>query len=830
MPRYIEKISQTNLPVIPMRGLVVFPALPINFELSRDFSLAALEYATRNGMHILLLTQKDIGIENPTEDDLYSVGTIAKIKQTLKTPEGLTRVIAEGVCRAEVMSVWKNDAFFTADVMSKVVSPVSGYYDVKMDALREAAFSAFNDLLDYLPSVSDEMVLTLQSIENPGLYADFIASNALIKYRDKQEILECFDPAKRLEKLTSLLTAQLKMLRIEEQISRKVKDALDDNQRDYYLREQLRVIQGELGIDTGDDPENYIEQIEKAKLPKEVEEKLKKEAARMARTPIGSPDATVIRNYLDTCLEIPWNKKTEDRLDVKAAKKILDADHDGLDKVKSRILEYLAVKQLSPELKNQIICLVGPPGVGKTSLAASVARAMKRKYVRVSLGGVRDEADIRGHRKTYVGAMPGRIIEGLTRAGSMNPVMLLDEVDKMCSDLHGDPASALLEVLDPEQNRYFRDHFIELPVDLSDCLFITTANTLETVPRPLIDRMEVIELNTYTPSEKLKIAKNHLVPKQLSRHGLTKKQVKIPDAVIAEMIKTYTRESGVRSLEREIAALCRKAARELVETGCEKVTVTTANIESYLGPKKYIDDAPDEKDECGIVNGLAYTEVGGDVLKIETAVMDGSGKLELTGSLGDVMKESAELAVSYIRVHSAELGVTVPDFYKSKDLHIHVPEGAVPKDGPSAGVTMLTSIASALTGRKVRHDIAMTGELTLTGKVLPIGGLREKSSAAHSMGIKQVLIPKENVRDLAEIPDEIKDGMVFTPCERAEDVLNIALLPTSAAAPVIAEKKQPKSKDEIKPSVIPKRAGRTRPGSRLKNKNGLNNEDKSEQC
>lgn len=827
MPRYIEKISQTTLPLIPMRGLVAYPSIPINFELQRDLSVSACDYACKNGMHILLLTQRDISVENPTAKDLYNVGTIAKIKQTLKTPEGFTRVIAEGVCRAEVLSITDNGSFLSADVMSKVLAPVAGYYDIKMEALRDAAFSTFDELLDFLPSVSDEMVLTIQSIENPGMFADCIASNALIKFKDKQAVLEKFDPAKRLETLVSLLAAQLKMLRLEDKINRKVKENIDDGQREYYLREQLKVIQGELGLDTGDDPENYAERIDAAKLPAEVNEKLKKEVARLARTPVGSPDATVIRNYLDVCLEIPWNKRTEDRLDVVSAKKILDADHNGLDKVKARILEYLAVKQLNPDLKNQIICLVGPPGVGKTSLAASIAKAMKRKYVRVSLGGVRDEADIRGHRKTYVGAMPGRIIDGLTHAGSLNPVMLLDEIDKMCSDLHGDPASALLEVLDPEQNKYFRDHFIELPVDLSECLFITTANTLDTVPRPLIDRMEVIRLNTYTPSEKLRIAKNHLLPKQLKRHGLTKKNVKIPDAVLAEMIKGYTRESGVRNLEREIASLCRKAARELIETGSSKVSVTLKNLETYLGPVKFIDDDPSLFDECGIVNGLAYTEVGGDVLKIETAVMNGTGKIELTGSLGDVMKESARIAVSYIRVHCAELGIE-SDFYKTKDIHIHVPEGAVPKDGPSAGATMLTSIASALSGKLVRHDIAMTGELTLTGKVLPIGGLREKASAAFAAGIRHILIPSENVRDLAEIPSEITDAIEFTPCKKAKDVLSVALIPSPVK--MNANLRKSDAKREITQPVAPPDTNRPRSGSILKNKNGLNNEDKSEQC
>ncbi len=787
MPRFIEKVSKSTMPAIALRGLVAYPSIPINFELQREISLAALNAAVDSEMTVLLLTQRELNTERPNADDLYTVGTVARIKQTLKTSEGYTRVIAEGVCRAEVLNVNTSGDYIRADVISKVISPVGNELDTRLEALKDAVYQRFEDILEYLPSISDDMILTAKSIRNPGLFADYIASNALIKFSDKQAVLEKFDPAKRLELLARLLASELKILRLEENINKKVKAGIDASQRDYYLREQLRVIQGELGMDTGDDPENFLERIEAAKLPEEVAEKLKKEAARLARTPFGTPDASVLRNYLETCLELPWSTRTKDRLDIKAAEKILNDDHDGLTKVKERILEYLAVKQLNPDLKNQIICLVGPPGVGKTSLAASIARAMKRKYVRVSLGGVRDEADIRGHRKTYVGAMPGRIIDGLCHAGSLNPVMLLDEVDKMCSDLHGDPASALLEVLDPEQNKFFRDHFIELPVDLSECMFIMTANTLDTVPRPLIDRMEIIHLNTYTKDEKLAIAKNHLIPKQLKRHGLTRRTLRIPASTVEEIITGFTREAGVRNLERELASLARKAAKELIETGVKSVTVTPEKLEAYLGPRKFIDDPASKTDECGVVNGLAYTEVGGDMLKIEVAVMDGTGKIELTGSLGDVMKESAHIAVSYIRAHAAELGVD-PMFYKDKDLHIHVPEGAVPKDGPSAGVTMVTAITSALSGKNVRADIAMTGEITLTGRVLPIGGLREKSSAAAAAGIRQVLIPKENLRDVAEIPAGVRDALVFTPCSRISDVLSLALVSDAPASKTKAKK------------------------------------------
>ena len=578
---------------------------------------------------------------------------------------------------------------------------------------------------------------------------------------------------KRAEKAIILMESEIKLLQTELEIQQKVKQAVDENQRDYYLREQLKVIENELGLD--DDVEEYTKKLAETKLPEEVKEKLEKEVTKLGKTPQGSPEAAVIRNYIDTCLDIPWNKKTKDRLDLASARKILDADHDGLSKIKERIIEFLAVKQLNPDLRNQILCFVGPPGVGKTSLGASIAHAMKRKYVRVSLGGIRDESDIRGHRKTYIGSMPGRIINALTQCGSLNPVMLLDEVDKMCSDVHGDPASALLEVLDGEQNKNFRDHFIELPVDLSECMFIATANTLDTIPRPLLDRMEVIELHTYTPSEKLAIAKNHLLPKQLKRHGLSKRVLKITDDAIEEVIAGYTRESGVRNLERELASICRKAAKAMIEEEKKSVSISASDIEKYLGPRKIIDDEIVKKDLVGVTNGLAYTEVGGDLLKVEALPVEGNGKIELTGTLGDVMKESAHIAVTYIRAHCSEYGIPA-DFYKTKDIHIHVPEGAVPKDGPSAGVTMTTSLVSALSGIPVRHDIAMTGEISLTGRVIAIGGLREKSTAAYAMGIRTLLIPKDNMRDIPELDPIVVREVRFIPCETLDDVLSNALV------------------------------------------------------
>jgi ATP-dependent Lon protease len=586
-------------------------------------------------------------------------------------------------------------------------------------------------------------------------------------------VLECFDPKKRIELLMSLLKEEAEILECELQIHKRVRSNLNQNQKEFYLREQIRVIKNELG--ESDDIDEYGDKILTLKAPDEVKEKLAKELDRLTKMPFGSSEASVIRSYLDTCLEIPWQTSTTDRLDVAAASKILDADHDGLNKVKDRILEFLAVKQLNPSLKNQILCLVGPPGVGKTSIAASIARAMKRKYVRVSLGGVRDEADIRGHRKTYVGSMPGRIVNALVEAKSKNPLMLLDEIDKLTRDSHGDPASALLEVLDGEQNHTFRDHFVEMPLDLSECLFIATANTLDTVPKPLLDRMEVIELTTYTRTEKLAIAKNHLIPKQLKRHGLNKRLLNIKDDAICELIDFYTRESGVRSLERKIAELARKAARRLVEDEkLKSIKISATDVSLYLGARKIIPETVSDLDEVGVVNGLAYTSVGGDVLKVEAAILDGSGKLELTGSLGDVMKESAKIAVSIVRSLAKDYGID-PDFHKNKDIHLHFPEGATPKDGPSAGVTIVTALVSALSGRPVKRNVAMTGEVSLRGKVLAIGGLKEKTMAAYSYGIKDVLIPRDNMRNLDECDTEATAHLNFIPCDTVQDVLKSAL-------------------------------------------------------
>lgn len=770
-----EKIENMSLPVLPLRGTVAFPAVTVNFECNDKISAAAANAATDTDSYVLLLTQKKSSEDPYDLKNLYSVGTVAKIRQSIKSPDGTPRIVADGLCRAEIKDIKPFADYMLADAICKKIT-VGENLGIKTQAMELTVLELLEKMTSYIPASSDEIRLRASDIKNPGLLADFIASNVFVKYEDKQEILEIFDPIKRLKRLLDIMEKEIVLLECEKDIHSAVKDRLNRNQREYYLREEMKVIQDELGGTDMTDTDDYYDKIMNAKLPEEVKERLLKENNRLAKTPFGSAEAGVMRSYLDTCLEIPWTERTVDKLNIKAAKKVLDADHDGLDKVKERILEFLAVKQLNPELKNQMLCLVGPPGVGKTSVVSSIARALGRKYVRVSLGGVRDEADIRGHRKTYIGSMPGRIVTALTQAKVGNPLILLDEIDKLTSDAHGDPASALLEVLDGEQNKAFRDHFVELPIDLSECIFIATANTLETVPRPLIDRMEVIELKTYTRTEKLQIAKNHLIPKQLARHGLTKKMLSISDTAVLEIIDYYTREAGVRNLERTLADLFRKSAKKIIENGDGKpIKITAKNISEFLGARKLFPDIISDTDEVGTVNGLAYTEVGGDMLKIEAAVLDGSGKIELTGSLGDVMKESAQIAVSYVRSISGGEYKFDKEFYKNKDIHIHCPEGAVPKDGPSAGVTMTTALVSALTGIPVKRDIAMTGEITLRGNVLAIGGLKEKTMAAYSAGVKTVFIPADNMRDLPDIDPIARENLKFVPCRKISDVLHGAL-------------------------------------------------------
>ena len=772
MAHYIEKTEKLTLPLVVLNGTVAFPAITVNFELSDKANISAIEAANSVNSFIFIVSRKYISNEPLDLSKVFNVGTVAKIKQSIKSPDGKLRVIAEGFARG-IAEEYKDFANYRiANVMCKTIN-ITDHEDLKVEALTREAIAAVEKMSAFLPAPSKEALGSMKTIKNPGSLADFIASNILVRHTDKQEILSIFEPISRLERLIVLIEEETALLECEKSIHKEVRARLNQNQKEYYLREQLRVIKEQLG-DTGE-ADDYIDRIIEMQFPEDIEAKLLKDAERTAKLPFGSAELSVMRTYFDTVLDIPWKSSTKDRTDISAASKILERDHDGLEDVKKRILEFLAVKELNPDLKNQIICLVGPPGVGKTSIASSIATAMKRKYVRVSLGGVRDEADIRGHRKTYVGAMPGRIINALIQSKVNNPLILLDEIDKLTRDAHGDPTSALLEVLDSEQNKSFRDHFVELPFDLSNCFFIATANTLDTIPRPLIDRMEIIEIKIYTKREKMSIAQNHLIPKQLKRHGLNKRMLKVSDSAIEEMIDFYTREAGVRNLERTIASLCRKAAHELVSNGVKSVNIKAENIAKYLGERKYLPEKIEEYNEIGTVNGLAYTELGGDMLKIEVAALEGTGKIELTGSLGEVMKESAQIAISYVRSVAKEYGIPA-DFYKTKDIHIHAPEGAVPKDGPSAGVTMVTALISELAGIPVRRDVAMTGEITLRGKVLAIGGLKEKTMAAYNAGVKTVLIPHANLKDLNTIDPLARENLEFIPCKTLADVLDNALV------------------------------------------------------
>ena len=771
MSELIEKVEQLSLPLIALEDTVAFPSEIINFEVRADkFNSEAAAREAASGSRFAVAIP--VIIDEDGNDSLFDVGTIIKIKQIVKSGDGSSRIVAEGYSRAIIKTHKVTGKFLTAEVISKTVSmPEDG--GIKGEAYKRRMITAVETITNLVPGLAKDILKTARTIKNPALLADFIASNIILKYTDKLDILHIFSPYHRMDAVISILDYEIDILKVQSELHKKTQERIAKSQKDYYLREEMKVIQDELG--GGDsDIDEYREKISKLDASDEVKKKLNREVERLAKSPFGSAENTVISNYLDTCLELPWNKVTKDRADVESARKLLDREHEGLIDVKKRLLEFLAVKQLNPDLKGQIICLEGPPGVGKTSIASSLAKALKRKYVRVSLGGVRDEADIRGHRKTYVGAMPGRIIAAINQAGVKNPLVLLDEIDKLANDGRGDPASALLEALDPEQNKNFRDHFVELPFDLSDCIFIATANTLDTVPRPLIDRMEIIHLQSYTKSEKMGIAKNHLIPKQLKRHGLSKRTLKIADSALVEIIDCYTKESGVRNLEREIASLCRRAALEIINDGVKCVSVDADNVKKYLGERKIIPEKIYDYDEIGTVNGLAYTQVGGDILKIEVAILDGTGKLELTGSLGDVMKESAKTAISCVRQLAAEYNIP-SDFYQKKDIHIHVPEGAIPKDGPSAGVTMLTALISALTSIPVRQDVAMTGEITLRGNVLAIGGLREKTMAAYSAGVKTVLIPNDNLKDLDKVDPLVRENITFIHCKKASDVLKNAL-------------------------------------------------------
>lgn len=772
-----EAIISGQMPILALRGIAVFPMQTVHFDVSREKSVKAVERAMEQDQILFLVPQKDIVVDDPSPDQLLKIGTVVRVKQVLRSKGEAMRVLVTGMYRAEIETMLSTEPCLFGRV--QMVEDQPRKLNNKLRAIMRDVNLAFNAYLEMIQRPSQQLQLKMMSSTDPGFLADCLGQHVGFDYPDKMALLCQLNPAKRLETASKLLARELDMLTIEMEIQSKARQNMEQGQRDYFLREQMKVIRSEL--DEGDDEagecDAYREKIQALKFPKETEEKLLKDVSRLSKQPFGSSEGAVLRNYLDTVLELPWNVTTKDRLDIDAARKILDKDHYGMEKVKERVLETLAVRQMAPEMPPQIICLVGPPGVGKTSVAYSIARALKRKMARISLGGIRDEAEIRGHRKTYVGAMPGRIVNGIIQAKSMNPVLLLDEVDKLGADHRGDPSAALLEVLDGEQNHTYRDHYLEIPLNLSDVMFITTANTTDTIPRPLLDRMEVIELSSYTDEEKLMIAKDHLIPKMMAKHGLKKSQLKITDDAIRAAITGYTRESGVRNLERLIAKLCRKADLVLVgEDAPKKITVSPDNLEEFLGVRRYEPDVMEDCDPIGLVTGLAWTSVGGETLEVEVNVMEGSGKLELTGNLGQVMQESAKAALSYIRAHARELGID-GEFYKNKDIHIHFPEGAVPKDGPSAGVTVCTAMVSALTGRSVRRDVAMTGEISIRGRVLAIGGLREKTMAALRHGVTTVIIPKANERDLEEIDQRVRGRLTFFTAETVDTVLSLALNP-----------------------------------------------------
>jgi len=771
----IKKV--TTLPMIVTRGLVVFPKTLMHFDMVREKSIMALEQAMLDDQLAFLAMQYDITVEDPAPDEVEKVGTVCRIKQIVKMPNAMVRVLVEGLYRAEVTEFTAVKPYITATVSELTCEDEENLEELHYEALSRRVIAEFQRYSAGNHKVNPEMIASLEQLKNPVELADTVAANVQIKTEDKQDLLSTVCVAERLEKLIVILAKETEILNLDNAISMKVKQQMDEHQKEYFLREQMKVIQEELGDKEGIGLElkEYRKRLQELRVPDDVMEKCEKEMERLQKMQFGNPEAGVIRTYLSWVCDLPWTNVTKENLNLERAEKILERDHFGLTKVKERILEYLAVKKMTGTMAGPILCLVGPPGVGKTSIARSVAESLGRNYVRISLGGIRDEADIRGHRKTYIGAMPGRIIQAMKQAGSQNPLLLFDEIDKMGSDYRGDPSAALLEVLDSEQNSRFRDHFLELEYDLSQVLFIATANTLDTVPRPLLDRMEVIEISGYTAEDKLQIAKRHLLPKQREKHGLTAQNFKVSAAAIRDVISFYTRESGVRGLERKLADICRKADLAIARDGAEIVKVTDKNLETYLGKKKFSYETVGKQNEVGVVTGLAWTQVGGDTLSVEVNTMPGSGKIELTGQLGDVMKESAKAAVSYVRSHAEELGVT-PDFHETLDLHIHVPEGATPKDGPSAGITMATALVSALTGKKVNREVAMTGEITLRGRVLPIGGLKEKTLAAFRAGIRTVVIPAENQKDIDELEGVVKENIQIIPVQTMREVLAIALV------------------------------------------------------
>ncbi|MGI6257058.1 MAG: endopeptidase La [Anaerovoracaceae bacterium] len=774
----IERNEDGNLilPMIPLRGLTIFPNMVLHFDIGREKSINALEKAMIKNQYIFLVTQKDESTDLPTTKDFYHVGTVARIKQMLKLPGDSIRVLVEGETRGRIAEMIFEVPYFKCaveEIQDKEPSPVPP----KTEALMRSVLTSFDEYLAINQKLAPETFATVATIDEPGRFADIVASHLEVRTEEKQGILESLDVDKRLIRLNEILLREIEILRIEHDITSKVKTQINKNQREYYLREQMRAIQEELGVDeeVEDEIEVWREQMAELDLEESIREKIEKEINRLSKMQPSSAESSVSRTYIETLLALPWNKESAEDIDLVKAEKILDQDHYGLTKVKERVLEYLAVIERSKEMKGPILCLVGPPGTGKTSIVKSVARAIGREYVRMSLGGVRDEAEIRGHRRTYIGSIPGRVINCIKDAGTKNPVFLFDEVDKLGADFKGDPSSALLEVLDPEQNKEFTDHYLEVPFDLSKVMFITTANSIDTIPAPLLDRMEVIEVMGYTEEEKVKIAAKYLIPKKRKEHGLTASDIRISEKSVRDMINYYTRESGVRNLEREIANLCRKVVRKIVTDGEGKYSIRPKDLEEYLGKKKFRYDMIKGETEVGVTTGLAWTIVGGDTLFIETVSVPGTGKLSLTGQMGDVMQESAKTAISYIRSVSDKLGIE-EEFYKNKDIHIHIPEGAVPKDGPSAGVTMCTAMISTLTDAPVRKDVAMTGEITLRGKVLPVGGIREKVLAAHRAGIRKVLLPVENTRDIDDIPEKVRDQMEFVFISKVDDALKEVLV------------------------------------------------------
>ncbi len=774
MAEHIE--TPERLPVLPLRGLVAFPNMIIHFDVGRLMSIRALEASMKSEQMIFLTAQKEVKNDLPDSEELYQVGTVCRIRQILRMPGDNIRILVEGHCRAVANCFIKPEeegGCIYADI-AELEDYTYGVPERRAQALIRTAQDRFAEYAENSPRISTDVEMAVAAGGEPGWLADYIVQNISVEAEVKQDVLEELNVTRRLAMVIRVLGEEIEILKIENEIQDELRTQIDKNQREYYLREQMKVIQSELGDqDTASEAEAYREKVLALELPEASEEKLLHEVDRFMKLSGSNAEQGVVRTYLDTVLELPWNIKSEEQFDLETAQEVLDRDHYGMKKVKERIMEFLAVRALAPELKGQVICLSGPPGVGKTSIAKSVAEAMGRSYARMSLGGVRDEADIRGHRKTYIGAMPGRIIDAVRRAGTGNPLILLDEIDKMGNDFRGDPASAMLEVLDTEQNNAFRDHYIELPFDLSDVMFLTTANDISNVPRPLLDRMEVIELPSYTEEEKLHIAKEHLLPKQKKKHGLSKTKLAISDKMLKAVISGYTREAGVRKLEQQLAKLCRKAAKHIADGG-KKLTVTEKNIENLLGTAKYKDDEISRKDEVGIVNGLAWTSVGGEMLEVEVAVVPGTGKIEVTGNLGTVMQESAKAAVTFVRSCAESLSID-PMFYKDNDLHIHFPEAAIPKDGPSAGVTITTALISALTDAPVRHEVAMTGEVTLRGRVLPIGGLREKTMAAYRAGIKTVVIPQENESDLQDIEPVVRENLEFIPAAHMKTVMETAI-------------------------------------------------------